>query len=178
MSIQVFHRCRIYQADCGDLICCSCSCTGIFPFLFFGLTDPGVQLWFWLCLCMWAALRHLFPTQARGGRKQGLIKAHLLTQARERNGYSSHSKDVWGVPAAAEASRILPQCEVHHAFSSGSWPQIAGSSAVAGCTGSQEVVGSGPRLHTGSLVAVAAVVVSSCGVRDNSRGSLPPLELT
>ncbi|XP_030616840.1 nuclear RNA export factor 3 [Delphinapterus leucas] len=118
------------------------------------------------------------PHSGKRGRKQGLIKAHLLTKARERKGYSSHSKNVWGVPAAAEASRMLPQCEVRHAFSSGSWPRIAGSSAVAGCTGSQEVVGSDPCLHTGSLLAVAAVVVSSCGVRDNSRDSLPPLELT
>ena len=23
LSIQVFHRCRVHQVDCGDLICCS-----------------------------------------------------------------------------------------------------------------------------------------------------------
>ena len=46
LSIQVFHRCRVHQVDCGDLIHCSWGCWEKFPFLFFVHTSPGVQLWF------------------------------------------------------------------------------------------------------------------------------------
>ena len=35
LSIQVFHRCRVHQVDCGDLIRCSWGCWEKFPFLFF-----------------------------------------------------------------------------------------------------------------------------------------------
>ena len=45
LSIQVFHRCRVHQVDCGDLIRCSQGCWEKFPFLFFVCTAPGVQLW-------------------------------------------------------------------------------------------------------------------------------------
>ena len=66
LSMQVFHRCRIYQANLGDLIQGLCSCTERVPFLFLSRTTPGAQLWFWPHLCMCATLRHLFPAQVRG----------------------------------------------------------------------------------------------------------------
>ena len=47
LSIQVFHRCRVHQVDCRDLIHCSGDCWVKFPFLFFVRTAPGVQLWIW-----------------------------------------------------------------------------------------------------------------------------------
>ena len=93
LSIQIFHSCRVYQADCRDLILCSCGCTERFPFLFFGTTSPGVHLWFWSRLCMWATLRRLFPHPGKRGQKQRLIRVHLLTQAVEREGYSSDNCD-------------------------------------------------------------------------------------
>ena len=70
----------------------------------------------------------------------------------------------------------LQQPEARRAFSQGSWPRNVGSSAVVGCTGSQEGVGSNLHVLIGPLVAAAAVAPAS-GDRDNSRGSCPPLEL-
>ena len=107
------------------------------------------------------------PHPGKRGRKQQLIRAHLLTQARERNGYGSHNWNVWGVPVAAEAGVNLQEPEAHHAFSQGSWPWIIRPSALADWTGSQEGVGSDLHLHTGPLVAAAA----ASGVQDNSHSS-------
>ena len=73
-------------------------------------------------------------------------------------GYSSHSWEVRGVPAAAEASKKLQQPEARCAIFWGSWPRITEPSAVAGCTGSQEGVGSDLHLLTGHLVAAMAAV--------------------
>ena len=50
LSIQVFHRCRVPQVDSGDLIHAPWCHMEKFPFLFFVLTAPGVQLWFSLLL--------------------------------------------------------------------------------------------------------------------------------
>ena len=87
----------------------------------------------------------------------------MLTQAGEREGYSSHNWGVWGVPAVAEADVKLLQPEVCLAFSQGSWPRIVGPSAVEGCAGFWEGVGSDLHLHTGHLVAaVAAIAPLSC----------------
>ena len=66
LAIQVFHRCRVPQVACGDLIYCSKGCTEKFPFLFFVRTAPGVQLWFWPHLCVYVALRLLFPPRQDG----------------------------------------------------------------------------------------------------------------
>ena len=65
-SLQILHRFRFYQANCRGLIHCSCGCTERFPFLFFGHTAPGVQLWFWPFLCLSAILRHLFLPNQEG----------------------------------------------------------------------------------------------------------------
>ena len=59
-----------------------------FPFLFFVHTAPGVQLWFWLCQNLKA-----LPRPDRRALKQQLIRALLLTQAEEREGYSSHNSN-------------------------------------------------------------------------------------
>ena len=80
---------------------------------------------------------------------------------------------------AAEAVRKFQQPEVRRVLSQGSWPWIAGPSAVACCTGSQEGVDSDLHLLTGPLVAAVAVVAiaPASGIRGNNRGSLLPLEL-
>ena len=106
MSIQIFHICRIYQANHGDLICSLCSCTERFPFLFLSHTAPGAQLWFWPHLCVCATLKHLFPAERE--TKQQLIGAHLLTQARE--GYSGPTGVCMKVE---ETSRELQQTGLH-----------------------------------------------------------------
>ena len=74
LSIQIFHRQKIYQVDPGDLICGLCSCKERFPFLFLSCTTPGAQLWFWPHLCMCITLRHLFPSQARGSKSSGWFR--------------------------------------------------------------------------------------------------------
>ena len=59
LSIQIFHRCRVYQDDCRDLICGLCSCMGILLFLFLSCPAPRVQLWFYPHLCVWTTHRSL-----------------------------------------------------------------------------------------------------------------------
>ena len=71
LSIQIFHRHRIYQASHGDLICSLCRCTK--DFLFLSHTAPGTQFWFWPHLCMCATLRHLFPAQVRGSESSSWL---------------------------------------------------------------------------------------------------------
>ena len=95
----------------------------------------------------------------------------MLTQAGEREGYSSHNWGVWGVPAVAEASRKLLQPEVCRAFSQGSWPQIMGPLAVVGSTGSREGVGCDLHLLTGLSAAAAAAVAPASGILGSSCGS-------
>ena len=46
LSIYIFHKHRVYQADQGDLICRGDSCTERLPFLFLSLTNPGAALFF------------------------------------------------------------------------------------------------------------------------------------
>ena len=73
LSIQVFHRRRIYQANLGDLNHGLCNCTERFPFLLLSRTTPRAQLWFWPHLCVCATLRHLFLVQARGRESSGCL---------------------------------------------------------------------------------------------------------
>lgn len=70
LSIQIFHRQRIYQADCKDLIHSLFSCMERFPFFLLSCTALGAQLWFWPQLYMWATLSHLFPRCERGQKHQ------------------------------------------------------------------------------------------------------------
>lgn len=46
LSVQIFHWCKIYQADCRDLICGMYRWTERFPFLHLSHTTLGAQLWF------------------------------------------------------------------------------------------------------------------------------------
>ena len=73
LSIQIFHRCRVYQADHRDLICGLCSCRKRFLLVFLSHTAPVAQLWFWPHLCVWTTLRHLFPALARGSGSNGWL---------------------------------------------------------------------------------------------------------
>ena len=57
---------------------------------------------------------------------QRLIRALLLTQASETEGYGSHNWNV-GEPAAAEVNMTLQQAEACRVFSQESCPWISGS---------------------------------------------------
>ena len=96
--------------------------------------------------------------------KQRLISVLLFAQDGERERYGSHNFDVGNaccgrgqheVATASGALCVLP----------GNLALDHGTLAVACCIGSQEGVGSDLRLHTGSLVAMVAVVAvpASCG---------------
>ena len=92
LSIQVFHRCRVHQVDCG---------WGFNPLLLRLHREISLSL---LCLhSSWVSALVLAPPlrvghpQASAPRpdrrwlKQQLIRALLLTQAGEREGYGSNS---------------------------------------------------------------------------------------
>ena len=101
MSIQTFHRCRVYQADHWDLICGLCSCTERFPFPFLSQTAPGAQLWFWPHLCMRATLRFLFATQVRERQKQWPIGSLSLIGALIRSGQGERRRpQLWHMQSA------------------------------------------------------------------------------
>ena len=95
----------------------------------------------------------------RMGLKERLIRGLWLTQARGRGGFGMR-----GEPAAAEAGVTLHQPEVRRAFSRGSCPWITGpwqwrAAQASGRAG----VDSDLSLHTGFLVAAAAVSCPSLG---------------
>ena len=116
LSIQIFHRCRIYQVDHGDLICSLCSCTGRFPFPFFSLTAPGAQLWFWPHLCMCTILRPLLPAQARWSKSSGWL-GHTYSLSLGRGNAATvgvYGNCLWGRRQADSFNSL------GHAHSSGS----------------------------------------------------------
>ena len=84
LSIQIFLRCWISQANHRSLICGLCSCMERFQFFVFSHTAPGAQLWFWPQLCMWAILRHLLPTQVRGDKGSNWV-GHACSVRWERD---------------------------------------------------------------------------------------------
>ena len=90
------------------------------------------------------------------GLKEELIRGLWLPQVRGREGYRTQGKT-----AAAEVSVTLHRPEVHRAFSQGSCPWITvpwqWQAAQAPGRGGVE---SDLCLHTGFLVAAAAVLVS------------------
>ena len=82
LSCQIFHGCRLYQADLGDLTHGVCSCKERSPpSLFFSRTAPGAQLRFWPHLCMRATPRRLFRAQARGNTSCGWL-GHTTSSGR------------------------------------------------------------------------------------------------
>ena len=101
LSIQIFHRQRIYQADCKDLIHSLFSCMERFPFFLLSCTALGAQLSFWPQLYMWATL----PTEVRGVKSTSLLG--YLTQASE--GYGGQRWGVHQVPMVAVTCRELQQ---------------------------------------------------------------------
>ena len=52
LSIQIFHRYRVYQTYCRALVWGLCSYLEKISFLFLSCTAPEAQLWFWPQLCM------------------------------------------------------------------------------------------------------------------------------
>ena len=97
----------------------------------------------------------------RTGLKEQLIKGLWLTQAGGRELYGMRGK-----PAAAEASMMLPQCEVHRVFSRGNCPCITGlwqwrAAQALGRGG----VGNDLCFHTGFLVAAAAALAFHAHLR-------------
>ena len=59
LSTQIFHRCRVYLADCGDLTCSWYSWWKEFFIFFLSPPAPGVQLWFYPHLYLWSTHRSL-----------------------------------------------------------------------------------------------------------------------
>ena len=107
MSIQLFLRYRVYQVDCGDLICCSSCCWEKFPFLFFFPSGPGVQLWIGPA-SMCRSPEGICSCPDRTGLKEQLIRGLWLTQARGRAGYRMQ-----GEPAVTEAGVTLQQVHMY-----------------------------------------------------------------
>ena len=100
----------------------------------------------------WVSVYH----SDRTGLKEQLLQVLWLTKATGSNGYG-----MWGQPAAAEASMILQQPEVHCMFSWGSCPWIKGPwQWWAAQDPGRRGVNSDPCFHTGFLVAAVAALAS------------------
>ena len=158
LSIQVFHRCRVHQVDCENLICCSWCSTEIFPFLFFVCTAPGFSFGIGPASALGYPLVSVLHPDRRGLKEQ-LISGLWLTQAWGWDGYGMR-----GEPVAAEAGMTLQQPEACRVFSQGSCPWITGpwqwQAAQAPGRGGMD---SDLCLHTGFLVAApAALVFHAC----------------
>ena len=69
------------------------------------------------------------------------MRAYLLLQPGEREGYIRHKWDVHMVPAAAKACGKLLQFKLVCVLQQGSWPQVVSSSTQPSYIGSQEWVG-------------------------------------
>lgn len=104
LSIQISYRCRVYQANCDELISCPCGCTRAFPSsslvsqLLQVKSDSGS-----------ASVCHPLvsvPHSDNRERKQQLIRAHKLTQTREKEGYGSQKWDIHG-GTVAEAQQDI-----------------------------------------------------------------------
>ena len=113
LSIQVFHRCGIYQANLGDLIHGLCSCTERFPFLFLSRTAPGAQLLFWPRIRLCTILRHLFPAQLRGSESSGCLglgwgtegTVGVFVSCLQQQGPAGHCNRLWHARCARSTSQ-------------------------------------------------------------------------
>ena len=117
MSIEIFHKCRVYQDSCKDLLHYFCHCTSKVPS--FCLVTELLVLSFAFVPVLFVLLfvgcpPLSVPCPDKRGQKQRLrlIRAHLLTQAREREGNCRHNWEVL-VPVAAEVCRKLLQPEAN-----------------------------------------------------------------
>lgn len=98
LSIQISYRCRVYQANCDELISCSCGCTREFPSS--SLVSQLLQVKSDSSSASVCHPQVSVPHSDNRERKQQLIRAHKLTQAREKEGYGSQNWDIQGVPVA------------------------------------------------------------------------------
>ena len=71
-----------------------------------------------------------------------LARAHLLSWAGEREGYSSHNLGMWAVPMVVGTCRQLLHPEASHALSQGDWPRVEGPSEESRFIDSQDIFGS------------------------------------
>ena len=124
LSVQIFHRCSVYQANCGDLIFCfQLHMRGLF--LFSHIAPDHIVLVLYSHLPLYAALLHLFPAQTGGGESIGWACSLSLGRGR----------DVWGVPPTVgmckeflqqqrlERKLLQPEATVHFPRRVGPWLQ-------------------------------------------------------
>lgn len=114
-----------------------------FPLLSVTHAAPGATLWLSACLCLSPPSVVCSQYRYEGGNVAA-FRAHLISWAGERERYSRHSWDMWGVPAPAETYSKLLQPKMVHVPSPRSWPLVVGLLAEPSCSDSQEDVGSGP----------------------------------
>ena len=155
LSIQVFHRCRVHQIDCGALFHCFCCCWERFPFLFFVCTAPGFQVG----IIRASACR--LPEGVCSSPRQDGFKGAAALGALPHSGRGEGGVRMQGEPTVAEASVMMHQPEAFRAFSRGSCPWITGlwqwRDAPAPWKGGVE---SDLCSHTGFLLATAAALAT------------------
>ena len=122
------------QANCGDLICCSCGCRRQFSS---SLVTQPLRLTLVLpCLSGYALVSVSHPDKM--GQKQRRMGPHLLSWAGRREGYGRHKWNVSGGPGAVKAFGMLLQPEAGHALSQRNWPWVVGTSATPRCRSSRK----------------------------------------
>ena len=132
LSIQMFHRCRVRQVDCGDLIRCSWGCWEEFPFLFFVRTAPGFYFGFgpaFACRSPEGICSLLRQDGVKGAADSGALshsgqwEGGLRSAGWACSGRGLHDiAPAWGTPCV-----LLGKLFLDH-----------GTLAVLGCTGSWE----------------------------------------
>ena len=155
LSIQVFHRGRVHQVDCGDLIRCFWGCWEKFPFSSLFAQLLGFSFGFGPASAC-RSPEGICSLVRQDGVKGAAASGALGHSARREGGVLMR-----GEPAAAEANMTLHQPEVHLAFSRGSCPCITGPwQWRAAQAPRRRGVDSDLCLHTGFLVAAAAALTS------------------
>ena len=136
LQIHSFPQSLESQANCRDLICCTCGYRSEFPssslfaqplVLHFGLGPTSV--------CRPPS--SVFPTQTRRGRSSSSLRLTCSVRLGRRRALEASDG---GVPAAAKACGKFPQSDVGRALSQGIGPSLV-SLSRANCVGSQEDMG-------------------------------------
>ena len=126
LSIQIFHRCRVHQVDCGDLICCFWGSQRNFPFFSLFAQLLGFSFVFGPA----SACRS--PSGVCSSPRQEGVKRVADSGALAHSGWGRKGYGMRGEPAAAEAGITLQQPEARSLFFWGScswimgpWPWLA-----------------------------------------------------
>lgn len=145
LSVQIFHRCRVYQANCRVYQSTAPAVAQENSLALLWSIAPGAQLWFGPASSPVSAL-FLFPAQTRRGESSGWLR---LT-------YSGHGEwRIWqsqlgciGSACGSRGWQEVATAWIRPCVLLGSWPWITGPLPVPGCTGSHEGVGSNLGLLT------------------------------